>query len=118
MNRKTDTGKTLKRWPVFVDHYTPGTGHSPIFVLVYELDTQWGQVYILRVLHAYSTMPRHIRPLSALQPTFSWRRQETRRSEKSKKCTENPHILSAKLHGLKDCYKIKFSVSGAGLSGD
>ncbi len=22
MNRKTDTGKTLKRWPVFVDHYT------------------------------------------------------------------------------------------------
>ncbi|AVV74940.1 excisionase [Escherichia coli] len=21
MNRKTDTGKTLKRWPVFVDHY-------------------------------------------------------------------------------------------------
>ncbi len=23
MNRKTDTGKTLKRWPVFVDHYIP-----------------------------------------------------------------------------------------------
>ncbi|STH57156.1 DLP12 prophage; DNA base-flipping protein [Escherichia coli] len=22
MNRKTDTGKTLKRWPVFVDHYS------------------------------------------------------------------------------------------------
>jgi hypothetical protein len=21
-NRKTDTGKTLKRWPVFVDHFT------------------------------------------------------------------------------------------------
>lgn len=21
MNRKVDTGKTLKRWPVFVDHY-------------------------------------------------------------------------------------------------
>lgn len=24
MNRKTDTGKTLKRWPVLVDHYTVG----------------------------------------------------------------------------------------------
>ncbi|MDX7508638.1 hypothetical protein, partial [Citrobacter freundii] len=22
-NRKTDTGKTLKPWPVLVDHYTP-----------------------------------------------------------------------------------------------
>lgn len=24
MNRKVDTGKTLKRWPVFVDHYSFG----------------------------------------------------------------------------------------------
>ena len=24
-NRKTDTGKTLKPWPVLVDHYTNGT---------------------------------------------------------------------------------------------
>ena len=23
-NRKTDTGKTLKRWPVLVDHYKEG----------------------------------------------------------------------------------------------
>ena len=24
MNRKTDTGKTLNRWPVLVDHYSSG----------------------------------------------------------------------------------------------
>ncbi|MFG6657092.1 hypothetical protein ACG0Z5_21915, partial [Scandinavium sp. M-37] len=26
-NRKIDTGKTLKWWPVFVDHYTHPTTH-------------------------------------------------------------------------------------------
>ncbi|MDQ7856401.1 type II toxin-antitoxin system RelE family toxin [Klebsiella michiganensis] len=28
------------------------------------------------------------------------------------KCTENPHIPSAKLRGIKDCYKIKLRASG------
>ncbi|MBV6937749.1 type II toxin-antitoxin system RelE/ParE family toxin [Escherichia coli] len=32
--------------------------------------------------------------------------------KKLKKCSENPHILSAKLRGLKDCYKIKLRASG------
>jgi mRNA interferase RelE/StbE len=33
-------------------------------------------------------------------------------AKKLKKCSENPHIPSAKLHGLKDCYKIKLRASG------
>lgn len=32
--------------------------------------------------------------------------------KKLKKCSENPHIPSAKLRGLKDCYKIKLRASG------
>lgn len=28
------------------------------------------------------------------------------------KCCENPHIPSAKLRGIKDCYKIKLRTSG------
>lgn len=28
-------------------------------------------------------------------------------AKKLKKCTENPHIPSAKLRGMTDCYKIK-----------
>ncbi|MGD8106391.1 GNAT family N-acetyltransferase [Pantoea sp. FN0302] len=32
MNRKVDTGKTLKRWPVFVDHYIFGfTNEGTLF---------------------------------------------------------------------------------------
>ncbi|MFP1926837.1 hypothetical protein ACLEEA_15325, partial [Lonsdalea quercina] len=33
-NRKTDTGKTLKRWPVLVDHFTPDAIHE-------EGDSAW-----------------------------------------------------------------------------
>ncbi|EFI7071634.1 TPA: type II toxin-antitoxin system RelE/ParE family toxin [Escherichia coli] len=33
-------------------------------------------------------------------------------AKKLKKCSENPHIASAKLRGLKDCYKIKLRASG------
>lgn len=33
-------------------------------------------------------------------------------AKKLKKCTENPHISSAKLRGIKDCYKIKLRASG------
>ncbi|QCT18211.1 type II toxin-antitoxin system RelE/ParE family toxin [Jejubacter calystegiae] len=33
-------------------------------------------------------------------------------AKKLKKCCENPHIPSAKLHGIKDCYKIKLHASG------
>ena len=33
-------------------------------------------------------------------------------AKKLKKCCENPHIPSAKLSGLKDCYKIKLRASG------
>lgn len=33
-------------------------------------------------------------------------------AKKLKKCCENPHISSAKLRGLKDCYKIKLRSSG------
>lgn len=33
-------------------------------------------------------------------------------AKKLKKCSENPHIPSAKLRGLKDCYKIKLRASG------
>ncbi len=33
-------------------------------------------------------------------------------AKKLKKCSKNPHIPSAKLRGLKDCYKIKLRASG------
>lgn len=33
-------------------------------------------------------------------------------AKKLKKCTENPHIPSAKLRGMMDCYKIKLRSSG------
>ncbi|KZR34976.1 type II toxin-antitoxin system RelE family toxin [Enterobacter genomosp. S] len=33
-------------------------------------------------------------------------------AKKLKKCCDNPHIPSAKLHGIKDCYKIKLRASG------
>jgi mRNA interferase RelE/StbE len=33
-------------------------------------------------------------------------------AKKLKKCSENPHIPSAKLHGIKDCYQIKLRASG------
>ncbi|EEX2837046.1 type II toxin-antitoxin system RelE/ParE family toxin [Escherichia albertii] len=33
-------------------------------------------------------------------------------AKKLKKCCDNPHIPSAKLRGIKDCYKIKFRASG------
>ncbi|WP_241576739.1 type II toxin-antitoxin system RelE family toxin [Rosenbergiella collisarenosi] len=33
-------------------------------------------------------------------------------AKKLKKCMENPHIPSAKLRDLKDCYKIKLRASG------
>ncbi|MDR5019541.1 type II toxin-antitoxin system RelE family toxin [Yersinia rochesterensis] len=33
-------------------------------------------------------------------------------AKKLKKCSDNPHIESAKLRGVKDCYKIKLRSSG------
>ena len=33
-------------------------------------------------------------------------------AKKLKKCCKNPHIPSAKLSGIKDCYKIKLRASG------
>ncbi|KHS88447.1 MULTISPECIES: type II toxin-antitoxin system RelE family toxin [Pectobacterium] len=33
-------------------------------------------------------------------------------AKKLKKCCENPHIPSAKLRGMEDCYKIKLRASG------
>lgn len=33
-------------------------------------------------------------------------------AKKLKKCSENPHIPSAKLRGLPNCYKIKLKASG------
>lgn len=33
-------------------------------------------------------------------------------AKKIKKCCKNPHIPSAKLRGIKDCYKIKLRTSG------
>ncbi|WP_145583127.1 type II toxin-antitoxin system RelE family toxin [Yersinia thracica] len=33
-------------------------------------------------------------------------------AKKLKKCSGNPHIESAKLRGMKDCYKIKLRSSG------
>lgn len=36
-------------------------------------------------------------------------------AKKLKKCCENPHIPSAKLRGIKDCYKIKLRTSGVRL---
>lgn len=41
-----------------------------------------------------------------------WIRPFSSSSQKTKKCSENPHIASAKLRGLKDCYKIKLRASG------
>lgn len=32
--------------------------------------------------------------------------------KKLKKCCDNPHIPSARLRGIKDCYKIKLRASG------
>lgn len=37
-------------------------------------------------------------------------------AKKLKKCSENPHIPSAKLRGIKDCYKIKLRSSGFRLA--
>jgi mRNA interferase RelE/StbE len=40
-------------------------------------------------------------------------------AKKLKKCCDEPHIPSAKLRGIKDCYKIKLRASGFRLvSGD
>ncbi|WP_244565411.1 type II toxin-antitoxin system RelE family toxin, partial [Escherichia coli] len=36
-------------------------------------------------------------------------------AKKLKKCCDNPHIPSAKLRGIKDCYKIKLRASGLRL---
>ncbi|WP_213135149.1 type II toxin-antitoxin system RelE family toxin [Citrobacter sp. FP75] len=33
-------------------------------------------------------------------------------AKKLKECCENPHVPSAKLRGIKDCYKIKLRTSG------
>lgn len=33
-------------------------------------------------------------------------------AKKLKKCCENPHVPSAKLRGIKDCYKIRLRTSG------
>jgi mRNA interferase RelE/StbE len=33
-------------------------------------------------------------------------------AKKLKKCCDNPHISSARLRGIKDCYKIKLRASG------
>ncbi|WP_336221705.1 type II toxin-antitoxin system RelE/ParE family toxin [Citrobacter amalonaticus] len=33
-------------------------------------------------------------------------------AKKLKKCCANPHVPSAKLRGIKDCYKIKLRTSG------
>lgn len=33
-------------------------------------------------------------------------------AKKLKQCCENPHIPSARLRGIKDCYKIKLRASG------
>ncbi|MRT10433.1 type II toxin-antitoxin system mRNA interferase toxin, RelE/StbE family [Pantoea agglomerans] len=33
-------------------------------------------------------------------------------AKKLKKCCDNPHIPSARLRGIKDCYKIKLRASG------
>lgn len=33
-------------------------------------------------------------------------------AKKLKKCSENPHIPSTRLRGMKDCYKIKLRASG------
>lgn len=33
-------------------------------------------------------------------------------AKKLKKCCDNPHVPSAKLRGIKDCYKIKLRTSG------
>ena len=33
-------------------------------------------------------------------------------ANKLKKCTDNPHIESARLRGMKDCYNIKLGSSG------
>ncbi len=33
-------------------------------------------------------------------------------AKKQKKCCDNPHIPSARLRGIKDCYKIKLRASG------
>ena len=38
-NQKTDTGKTLTRWPVFVDHFTWGGLLSLILIPVVLLNT-------------------------------------------------------------------------------
>ena len=53
-NRKTDTGKTLKPWPVLVDHYISGDltyeqGRSEIFAYYTKSDTA-GPVTVGEVL--------------------------------------------------------------------
>jgi len=45
-----------------------------------------------------------------------WQRLDTslqqQFAKKLKKCCENPHIASARLRGIKNCYKIKLRASG------
>lgn len=45
-----------------------------------------------------------------------WRKLDTpiqqQFAKKLKKCCDNPHIPSARLRGMKDCYKIKLKTSG------
>ncbi|MGY7754662.1 Rrf2 family transcriptional regulator, partial [Klebsiella pneumoniae] len=58
-NQKTDTGKTLTRWPVFVDHFRagnlvisqrgPGGGYSP----------RGDDITVTEVITAVSKLPAH-----------------------------------------------------------
>ncbi|MFP1952186.1 hypothetical protein, partial [Lonsdalea quercina] len=43
-NRKTDTGKTLKRWPVLVDHFTKEASEPWSFVLFDESRQCMGRI--------------------------------------------------------------------------
>ncbi|MCQ8548940.1 hypothetical protein, partial [Klebsiella pneumoniae] len=45
-NQKTDTGKTLTRWPVFVDHFT---SKNPLV----EVEALWYPTYFGLLAEAY-----------------------------------------------------------------
>ncbi|WP_233610440.1 relaxase/mobilization nuclease domain-containing protein [Citrobacter freundii] len=45
-NRKTDTGKTLKPWPVLVDHYNDDKDGQHIHIVASRIDATSGKLYL------------------------------------------------------------------------
>ena len=49
-NRKTDTGKTLKPWPVLVDHYTRRPHGDELVYISLACSCEWEQEHGLQIV--------------------------------------------------------------------